>query len=316
MPNHQADTGTGPWRNVSLRRASRLCADVIQKSHEDRVTGLAAESAFFAVLSLFPALMILAATLGWLDRLAGGAIARQSETAVLTLLGSVLTDHAGGVLHTVRSLFERGRGGVLTSAVLFGAWSMSRGFATIIAALDQAYGLREGRSWINLRLTAILLSVGTAVVSAFILSAAVTGPLLGYGKTLAIALGVEQSTAMMRHYLRLPIAFACGILWLATLYHLAPNRRAPWKRDLPGALLAGVLWLLVSFGFSFYLRAAAGMNQIFGFLGGGLSLMIWVYFLCLALLVGGELNAVLLERAGIERRPKKRRGGRRSLAAR
>jgi len=119
----------------------------------------------------------------------------------------------------------------------FGLLMPANVIATIIGALDQAYGLREGRSWINRHLTALVLSVGSAVVAALILAATVSGPLLGHGVSLATRLGYTGAAATVREWLRLPIAFALVILWTTTLYHLAPNRRAPWRRDLPGAVL-------------------------------------------------------------------------------
>jgi membrane protein len=91
------------------------------------------------------------------------------------------------------------------------------------------------------------------------------------------------------------------VLWAATVYHLAPHHRSPWRADLPGAVLAAVLWLLVSVGLSVYLRIAVLGNAVLGTLGGGLVLLIWLYLLGLVLLVCGEVNAVLQG---------KRRGGR------
>jgi len=289
-------------RRWKSSRPGGLLRELIRKSVADRVNGLAAESAYFGVLSLFPGVMVLAAALGWLDHLAGSAVAQRAEAVVLDTLRLVLTDQAAGVIQSVRDLFERGRRGLLTGAALFAVWALSRGFATIIGALDQAYGLREGRSWLNRHITALLLSVGSAVVAALILAATVAGPFLGHGVTLATRLGYGNASVTVRDWVRLPIAVVLVVLWTTTLYHLAPNRRAPWRRDLPGALLAALLWLLVSFGFSLYLHAAAGMNRVFGVLGGGLILMMWVYLLCLSLIAGGELNAILLSRAGIARR--------------
>ena len=74
---------------------------------------------------------------------------------------------------------------------------------------------------------------------------------------------------------------------------MAPARRLRWIDALPGAVTAAVLWLVASLGFSLYLRVAAGANRVLGTLGGGLIGVLWLYMLALALLVGGELNAVL-----------------------
>jgi membrane protein len=269
----------------------------VKRSADDRVGGLAAEVAFFAVLSLFPGLLVLAAALGSLDSLAGEAVAQRAETLVLHSLGAVLTDRATGVIDTARDLFARQRRGVLTSAVLLGAWTLWSGFAAVIRALDLAYGLRERRSWINLRLTSLALAALSVVMLTSVLGIVVLGPLLGHGRGFAARLGYGRAYIFAWDWLRAPIAFTLLIVWAATLYHLAPNHRDPWRHGLPGALAAALLGLGASLGFSAYLRLAGGMNQVFGVLGGGLILLVWLYLMSLALLLGGELNALLSRRA-------------------
>lgn len=92
--------------------------------------------------------------------------------------------------------------------------------------------------------------------------------------------------------LRLPAVVAGLVLWTATLLHIAPNEAQRWRDALPGALLTTVLWLAASAGFHLYLVLAAGANPVLGAFGGGAIVLIWVYLLSVALLLGGELNAL------------------------
>jgi len=268
----------------------------VRRSYDDRVMGLAAESAFFAVLSLFPGLLLIAAALGSLDQLVGAAVAERSEVAVLTFLSRVLTDRASGVIEAVRDLFVRERGGVLTTALLIGLWALSRGFAAVIRALDLIYGLRERRSRILLIMTEIAFALGSVIMLVVVLAMVVVGPLLGHGQALADRLGMGSLFSFAWDWLRAPVAFALLVVWAATLYRLGPSHDASWTRCLPGALAAGVLWLMVSFGLRAYLLVVSTVNQVFGVLGGGLILLVWLYLLNLSLLAGGELNVVLNER--------------------
>jgi len=284
------------WR-AALLEAAQVAARVIRKSRDDRVNSLAAESAFFAVIAIFPALMIVVATLGWLDHIVGVDVARRAEAALIEVLQSVLTDRGAGVLASVHDLFARTRGRVVTSAALVAVVTIVRGFAVILGAVDRAYGPRESRSWIGREATAVLLSLGSALVSAFILAAAVAGPYLAAGRLIADPVVVGPAAAIVLRWLRFPVAAGVVVAWTATLYHFAHSRETRWRRDVPGALFASVLWLIVSYGFRLYLKSAANVNPVFGVLGGALTLMVWVYMLCLALLLGGELNAVLLKRA-------------------
>ena len=115
--------------------------EFISECVEDRVTGLAAEVAFFGVLSVFPGLLVLAGALGSLEALVGNGFARQAEDLVLDFLDRILTDQAAGTIRAIRGLFTQPRGGLVTFASLLGLYGLSRGFAAVIRALDLAYDL-------------------------------------------------------------------------------------------------------------------------------------------------------------------------------
>jgi membrane protein len=266
---------------------------LVRECVEDRVSGLAAEVAFFGVLSVFPGLLVLAAALGSLEALVGNDLARQAEELVLGFLDRILTAQAAGAIQAIRELFARPRGGLVTFASLFGLYGLSRGFVAVIRALDLAYDLDEHRSLVHQRLTALLLALSAVVVGIVLLGAIVVGPLLGGGRALAEVVGLAGWFATAWGWLRWPFAFALLVAWAVLLYHVAPYQRTRWLDGLPGAVLAGSLWLGISAGFSLYLRLAATANLVLGVLGGALILLVWFYLLGLALLVGGELNAIL-----------------------
>lgn len=262
-----------------------------------RLGGLAAEMAFFAVLGLFPGLLVVAGLLGWLDSLAGGEAAGKAEAAAVAFLQDILTDRAAGVITAVRDLFERERGGVVLSALVVGLWAMSRGFAAAIRALDLAYGVEERRGWLDLTATALALALGSSVMAALVLLMFGVGPLLGHGGDLAARLGMGPAFSFAWDWLRGPFTLALLVAWIAAIYRFGPNHRAGWRQGLPGAAAAGAMWMLLSFGFRVYLGLAAGANRVFGVLGGGLILLVACYLFSLALLIGGELNAALRRRA-------------------
>lgn len=259
-----------------------------------RLTGLAAEMAFFATLGLFPGLLVVAGLLGWLDTLAGGMVAGRAESAVVEFLGRLLTDRASGVVTAMRDLFERGRGGVVVSGLALALWSMSRGFAAAIRALDMAYRVAERRGWLKVRLTGILLALGSALMVALVLVILVLGPLMDQGSARAERIETGTILGVAWSWLRPPILLLLLVAWMTALYRFAPNHRTGWRRGLPGAVTAALLWVLLALGFRAYIGLAAGMNQVFGVLGGGLIVLIFLYLLSLALLLGGELNAVLI----------------------
>ncbi len=261
---------------------------------QDRVTGLAAEIAFFGVLSIFPGLLIVTAALGSLDALVGSDLAMQSKRQIVDFLNLILTSQAQGAIDAVEELFEDGSNGILTLATLTALVGLSRAFAVVIGALNLAYDSGEDRPWVSRRVLGLLLSLGTVVMAVFMLVMIVVGPFFGKGSEIASVFGLGDAWAFAWSFLRWPVSFLMLVAWATTLFHLGPCRKdRPWRRDLPGAVLTAVLWLLVTIGLNIYLNVAAGANPVFGVLGGGLILLIWLYLLSLSLLIGGEINPII-----------------------
>ncbi|HVM34871.1 MAG TPA: YihY/virulence factor BrkB family protein [Actinomycetota bacterium] len=273
---------------------------VARDSAQDRVNGLAAEVAFFSVLSAFPAMLVLADALGSLEAFTGATFAASVQETILNFLREILTERGNATIAAVERLFARDAGGVATFATLLALVSLSRAFAAVIRALDLAYDVEERRSWIRLRVIALGSAIVTVLLSAVMLAAFVVGPLFGSGERLAERIGLGGAVGYLWVWLRWPVSFALLVSWATTLYHVVPDRRGHWKDDLPGAMFASVGWLVASLGLSAYLRIAGSSNLIFGVLGGGLILLVWLYLLALALLLGAELNGVL-GRGGDER---------------
>lgn len=270
--------------------------EVAREWRQDRVTGLAAEVAFFAMLGIFPALLAVAALLGSLDSVAGRELAFRAQSAILATLDQIFTNDANAVLETVRGMFTERRPGILTLGALGALFAAARGFLGVVRALDVAYDLDEHRTWLQLLPTAVALAVGSVILATVMLIMLVLGPVLGGGREVADLIGLGDAFVTFWDVLRVPFAVAVLILWGTTIYRHGPDHDASWRSQLPGALLAATSWLVVSLGFRLYLRVAAQGNEVFGALGGALTMLLWLYLLGIGLLLGGELNAVLAHR--------------------
>ncbi|MCY4424847.1 MAG: YihY family inner membrane protein [Acidimicrobiaceae bacterium] len=258
-----------------------------------RVGGLAAEIAFFGLLGLFPAVIVFAAALGSLDVVIGGGAAADTEAWLLDRV--VETFGRDNTLRaTVEELFDRSNAGLITAGVVITVYASSRGFTAVVGALDVTYGHEHRRNWFSTRVMGFVLTLFTLIVAALVAAMVVVGPLLGGGEEIAQRVGAGTAFTTAWVWFRWPVVFVAVVCWAASLYHFAPRRRTPWRRDLPGAVVGTVWWLAVSLGFRVYLDAASsGMNAVFGLLGGALSLLIWLYLLAMGLLVGAEINSIL-----------------------
>lgn len=278
------------------RSAIDALTELWREIQRDRLTGLAAELAFFGLLAVFPGFIAVAAAMGSLEVLVGEEAATEVRNSVLSFLERVLTSEASTTIEAVKSLFEDQSPGLLTFGIIGALWAMSRGFSAVMNALDVVYDLVERRSYVRQRGLAVVFSVVTVVIAAVMLTMVVIGPLLGSGGDLAERLGFGRAFIVFWSVLRWPATFLVLVAWAAALFHFAPNHRTPWRWDLPGAVVATGAWLAVTLGFRAYLAFAAGTNQVLGSLGGALIVLVWLYLLGLGLLVGGEVNAIAAAR--------------------
>ncbi len=295
-----------------VRHAIRFARRLRAGWKEDGAGGLAAEVAFFAVLSVFPGLLAVAAAVGWLAGLFGGDLLTNAEERVLTVLETFLTDNAEGSIEAVRALFREGSGGVFTVGIVTALWSASRGMAAVLRAVARIYDAADQRSGLKRRLLALGLALGSMFLVALMLAMLVLGPLLGAGRGIARALGLDDLYGVVWQWAGIPVAFIVLVGWAVVILHVAPHAHRCWRSHLASGTIVASGWLLGSLAFRAYLTVFGG-NPVFGVLGGALLILLWLYLLSLALMMGAEVNAVLDGEAATDgrSRPIRRRPGRR-----
>ncbi len=277
-----------------VRAVARLIHDIIRKADRDRLLGLAGENAFMAVLTTFPILIVVAAVLGQLSTVIGKDNAMQVEESVLDFLQTLLTDSAQPAIDTARNLFNTS-GGALTLASVLALGSLAQASASILNTVTLVYDVNDTRGWWYRRWLGLLIGIGSVLTAVVVITLIVIGPLLA-DADIVQRFGLDAEYTVLASYVRWPIAAVALIAWAMTLFHFCPDRAGPWRRGLPGALLTAVLWLGASALFNLYLDVALGASPVFASLGGGLIVMTWLYLLCFGLLVGANLNAILLAR--------------------
>ena len=277
---------------------------VVRNSIEDRVTGLAAEMAFFALLSLVPLFVTIGAALGYLERFVGAEGIDQAEALIVRGLGVVFSPRVTAEIITpfTQALLNQQRGGLALGALAVTLFLASRVFTATIRSLDLAYGVPERRGAVAQRLLALGLSLGFVVVVVATLAFMVVGPLLGSGQTLASRFGLGDAFRIAWGAGRWPTVVVITVGFLSCVYHFGPNLTTRWRHSLPGAILGLVLWLLASLCLRLYLAYGPGdaaalvaedqaVQVVARSLGAVVATVLWTYLTGLAILVGGELNA-------------------------
>jgi membrane protein len=289
--------GRNPWR---------LGIEVARAAGRHRVTGTAAEMSFYAVLGLVPLTVAFGAALGYVERFVGpDGIAEGQRTAIMvltTLIGPELT--ADAVAPFVRTQLVQERGGLALGSLLIAAWLGSRMFTPAQHALDLAHEIDEPRSVGHQRLVGLGLAVGSLLASVLTLVIMIVGPLLGTGQSVADQLGLGTTYRLVWLVGRWPLLLLILVGFLVGLYRFAPSRRPPWRACVPGAVLALGAWIAVALGFRLYLavggRPGTGVGaeeEVIVLVGrvvaAVVATMLWAFLSSTAILVGGEVNAVL-----------------------
>jgi membrane protein len=276
------------YRNVSKRRTAwLLLKDTVNSCIEYRILGLAAEAAFFTLLSVPPLLLSMLGLLGYVDDWTGADTIASVETNLLEASRTILTDKgvtqiAQPILHDV---MKGGRPDVISLGFLFALWSGSRAVNVFIDTITVMYGLDGVRGIVRTRLMAFLLFLVALLIGSIALPLMVAGPDAVVGL-------VSWSTTVVQ-VLYWPVVILLSIVFLTTLYHVSVPVRSPWIEDVPGALVALGMWVLGSFLLRIYLTTTIEGPTIYGSLAAPVAVLLWIGVSAFAVLVGAAVNAAI-----------------------
>jgi len=265
---------------------SRQFAKVIAKRIADNaVTDRAAQLSYYFLFSLFPFLFTLVTLAAYLP--VQGAI-----DELLARLDPLMPQAAMSIIHDqLTALTTQQRPHLLTFGLLLAVWSASRGVDALRTALNLSYDVKESRPWWKVQAIAIVITIATSALMLFAIAVLALGS--GAGVWLAGKLHVDQYWALLWSWLRWPITAAGVMLVLALLYYFLPDVKQEWRYITPGSVLATMLWLLLTWGFSFYAETFGSYDKTYGAIGGVIVLMTWLYISGFVFILGGEVNAVL-----------------------
>ncbi len=268
---------------INGRDLARLVRRVAEKFGQDRTAAESARIAFYLFISLFPFLLVLFSLTGMLGR----------EAAFHWIMGELaaaLPGQASSALEEVVADVTRVPSpGALSVGLLLLVWSSSNTFASLSDGLNKAYRANRPHRWWKRRALALALlgvvSLAVTVASAVLLA----GPEIGR------VLGLEQFESLVRW----PVTFvlAVGLMWL--IYYWLPNhdQRRAKRRILVGAVVGTTLWGVATVLFRLYVANFGRFSLVYGFVGGIVVLLLWLYLTAMSILIGGEVAAALERRS-------------------
>ena len=274
----------------ALGRFWRLFRLSIWRAFEHDAFGTAKASAYSSIFTFFPALLVLGSILATLRR--GEVYNREISYA----LGTILPAGSSTVLAYLRGSANRPVG-LLISTSLLTIWSASGVIISWMEGFRRAYQLPKTWGILQERLIAISLVLMAGIPMTF------STILVAFGSRIEMRIlffiGHEFGPLILLAWgaIRWAIAIMTSIAVIQLIYHNAVPRTQPWHSVLPGAVLATAMWLISTALLGWYLQHYADYSVIYGSLGVGIALLVWMYLITLVVLIGAEFNAMLFPRA-------------------
>ncbi len=279
-PDSPTDLTTPSFLHV-VRRTAR-------EFSKDQCTDLAAALTYYAVLSIFPALLAMVSLLGVVGQ------GERTVNAVLDIVSDLGPSSAVDTLREpIQQLVETPTAGLALTIGLLGAiWSASGYVGAFGRAMNRMYEVDEGRPVWTLRPVMLLVTlIGLICLAAGALMLAVSGPV---ARAIGDAVGLGETTLTIWNIARWPVVLILIVIAVAVLYYATPNVKQPTFRWIStGAALAIVTWIVASALFGFYVANFSSYNATYGSLAGVVVFLLWLWITNLALLFGAELDSEL-----------------------
>jgi membrane protein len=265
----------------------RLVTATVGACFRYRVTGLAAEAAFFAILSMPPLVLGLAGTIGFVvDRYSVTRV-EAFEDRVLDLTAQVFTPETVDAIiqPTLSDALTGGRFDVISIGFVLALWSGSRALNVFIDTITIMYGLGGRRGIVRTRALSFVLYIAALIIGIVVI------PLLLVGPSAVASMLPERLDFLLGLYW--PTVLLLSVAFLTSLYHLSVPVRTSWLYDVPGAVFTLLAWIGGSWLLRWILLNIVGDESlsIYGPLSAPIAILIWLYVLSIAVLIGAALNA-------------------------
>ncbi len=303
VPDALTDPTSVPWHergpvprsagHVRHRRRKSVVR-TLSKAWGDSLFGLSSQAAFWCALSTAPMLLALLGLVGLVAPWFGPNTIHDIRDQIDIFLHSVFNAEVAHDLvgDTVKTILDNGRSDVVSIGLVISLWAGSSAMSAFVEAITIAYRQHEVRHPVVERFFALGLYIVALIFGILLL------PMLAIGPDYLPRLFPVPWRADVTDILGVayyPSVALLLILLLATMYKVAPKHKHPWRRGLPGAFLAALVFLIASFGLRLYLSYVYSHGLTYGALATPITFLLFYYFASMAIILGAQFNNALLE---------------------
>ncbi|GAB3699952.1 YihY/virulence factor BrkB family protein [Spirosoma flavus] len=277
--NHPFDSKT-TWYAFLKRMGNQIV--------DNNTTERAASVAYSLILAVFPTVIFFFTLIPYIPF-------PDLEDQIMVFLKELLPgDTFSSVDTTIRDIISRPRSGVLSLGFFLALYSATSGVVALMQAFNSSYHSAERRGFFKIRVIAIGLTFTLAfalilAVVVLIIGGIVSDYLLHFGILNNV---VFVNLLAVGRYL---VVFAVFLATVSTIYRFGPNVNMKWRHILPGSVVASILIVLTTFGFSYYVSNFGSYNKLYGSIGTLIALMIWINLISVLLILGFEMNVALYD---------------------
>ncbi|MDR3593320.1 YihY/virulence factor BrkB family protein [Clostridium sp.] len=270
---------------TNLEEKIKLLIHLIVKIKKDDVFALASQLAYYLVLSFFPFMIFLMTLIGFSSFNSGQILAQLSVMLPKSILELTKS--------TVREVFDNQYRGLLGISILLMVWTASSAFKAVIKSVNKAYNLKENRSFVKLSIISMIGILALAITIMLALILLVFGNVIDqYIESVYPFYKIMSILWNISRYFFIIIIMVCIFIGV---YRFAPAQKLVWKEVIPGSIFSTIGWILLSFGFSFYIDNFNNYARLYGSLGAVFILMTWLFLISVIFILGVEINCVTTE---------------------
>ncbi len=280
----------------------RFITTLIARIRADGCTSMASMLAYNFFLTLMGVLILTVAVLAYLP------VDNLGEMIVSQLKDVLPSDALSLIDRTLARTFAHGRFTILALSFLGTIYVMSNGYSGLITSLTRIYRLQETRPWLRVRLRALVMSLIAAALILASFSLVVLVPAIA--DALSDDRGISETISLWLGRMRWPVIIMLAVAGVESTYRYGPCHGPRWRLLMPGTFVAAGAWLLSTLAFGFYVDRFGTYESVYGTLGAVVVLLTWMWISALLVLIGAEVNALVIGgRVRSSQVPERVRGG-------
>ena len=255
-----------------------------RKFNYSEINSKAAEMSFYLLLSIFPFLIFTISIIVYIPTF-------HLNKSILIIKNVIPESAFNIILSIINSAIENKSLGFLILSFIFTLWTSSRGIRSLIRWMNKSYKVQETRSFFKVCIISFIFTVSILVLIFSSIILLIYGELIGY--FIFNLIGLNSIFIYIWNILRYIVGVSTLIIILINLYNYTPNKNIKIKDVIPGAIIATLVWLIISFFYSYYTNNYSNYEVIYGSIGGIIVLMTWLYLSSWSILIGLEVNVRL-----------------------